>query len=155
MVNSLFEFDLDKRLVIIKELKIKKRRQSIQIKAKEIPQEYIKIYDFPKDPIKVSKLKNTNDELTIQTRNKLNNDDNFLKSNNQLNCEISINKSPKKRKKKIKPKMKIENNIFGTKDLSNNNINYLNSNNINSIEDRKDQNIPTDKNNFSKLEKKN
>ena len=104
MVNSLFEFDLDKRLVIIKELKIKKRRQSIQIKTKDLPQEYIKIYDFPKDSIKVSKLKNTNDELTIQTRNKLNNDDNTLKSNNKLNCEISINKSPKKRKKKNKTK---------------------------------------------------
>ena len=47
--------------------------------------------------------------------------------------------------------MKIENNIFGVKDLNNNNINYQNSNNINSIEDRKEQTIETDKNNLSKL----
>ena len=49
MINNLFEFDLDKRLIIIKELKIKKRRQSVNIKAKEIPQDYIKIYDLSKD----------------------------------------------------------------------------------------------------------
>ena len=61
MVNNLFEFDLDKRLVIIKELKIKKRRQSKIIKSKEIPQEDVKIYDFHRDSIKVSKLKNTNE----------------------------------------------------------------------------------------------
>ena len=151
MVNNLFEFDLDKRLVIIKELKIKKRRKSIILRAKEIPQEDVKIYNLHRDTIKVSKLKNTNDEVTIQTRNKLNIEDNILKSNNKLNSEISINKSPKRRKRKIKSKIKIENNIIGAKDLSNNKINYINSNNINSIEDRKEEIIQTDKNNLSKL----
>jgi len=145
MINNLFEFDLDKRLIIIKELKIKKRRQSIIIRSKEIPLEYIKIYDLHRDSIKAPKFKNTNDEFAIQTKNKLNNDDNTLKSNNKLNNEISINKTPKRKKKKIKTKMKIENNIFGAKDLSNNNINYINSNNINSLEDRKEQTIQTDK----------
>ena len=151
MVNNLFEFDLDKRLVIIKELKIKKRRQSVLMKPKEIPQKDIKIYDLPIDSIKVSKYKNINDEFNTQTRNKLNIDDNTLKSNNKLNSELSIIKPRKKKKKKIKSRMKIENNIFGVKDLNNNNINYQNSNNINSIEDRKEQTIETDKNNLSKL----
>ena len=151
MVNNLFEFDLDKRLVIIKELKIKKRRQSVLMKPKEIPQKDIKIYDLPIDSIKVSKYKNINDEFNTQTKNKLNIDDNTLKSNNKLNSELSIIKPRKKKKKKIKSRMKIENNIFGVKDLNNNNINYQNSNNINSIEDRKEQTIETDKNNLSKL----
>ena len=151
MVNNLFEFDLDKRIVIIKELKIKKRRQSIILRSKDIPQEDVKIYNLHRDSIKVSKLKNTNDEFTIQTRNKLNIEDNILKSNNKLNSEISINKSPKKRKRRIKSKMKIENNIIGAKDMSNNKINYINSNNINSIEDRKEEIIQTDKNNLSNL----
>ena len=151
MVNNLFEFDLDKRLVIIKELKIKKRRQSVLMKPKEIPQKDIKIYDLPIDSIKVSKYKNINDEFNTQTKNKLNIDDNTLKSNNKLNSELSIIKPRKKKKKKIKSRMKIENNIFGVKDLNNNNINYKDSNNINSIEDRKEQTIETDKNNLSKL----
>ena len=151
MVNNLFEFDLDKRLVIIKELKIKKRRQSVLMKPKEIPQKDIKIYDLPIDSIKVSKYKNINDEFNTQTKNKLNIDDNTLKSNNKLNSELSIIKPRKKKKKKLKSRMKIENNIFGVKDLNNNNINYQNSNNINSIEDRKEQTIETDKNNLSKL----
>ncbi len=153
MVNNLFEFDLDKRLVIIKELKIKKRRQSIIIKDKEIPQSGIKIYDFHRDSIKVSKFKNINNEYIIQAKNKLNINDNFLNSNNKLNSEVSINKPPKRKKKKIKSIMKIENNIIGTKDFSNNNINYIDSNNINSIEDRKEQIIETDKNKLSKLKK--
>jgi len=152
MINNLFEFDLDKRLIIIKELKIKKRRQSVIIQPKEIPQEYIKIYDFHRNSLKVPKLKSTNNEFDIQA-NKLNNDDNILQSNNKLNNELSINKLPKKRKRKIKSKMKIINNIFGVNDLSNNNINYIKSNNISSIEDRKEQIIQTDKDNFPKLKK--
>ena len=152
LINNLFEFDLDKRLIIIKELKIKKRRQSVIIQPKEIPQEYIKIYDFHRNSLKVPKLKSTNNEFDIQA-NKLNNDDNILQSNNKLNNELSINKLPKKRKRKIKSKMKIINNIFGVNDLSNNNINYIKSNNISSIEDRKEQIIQTDKDNFPKLKK--
>ena len=144
MINNLFEFDLDKRLIIIKELKIKKRRQSVTMKTKVIPQEYIKIYDLHRDSIKVPKFKNTNNEFTIQT-NKVNNDDNILKSNNKLNSEISLYKPPKRRKRKIKSKMKIINNIFGVNDLT------LNSNNINSIENGKEQIIQTDKNDFPKL----
>ena len=151
MVNNLFEFDLDKRLVIIKELKIKKRRRSTIIKNKEIPQEDIKIYDFHRDSIKMPKIKNINDEIIIQTRNKLNIEDNILKSDNKLNSEVSINKLPKRRGRRIKSKMKIENNIFGTKDLSINNINYIKSSNLNSIEDRREEIIQTDKNNLSKL----
>ena len=144
MINNLFEFDLDKRLIIIKELKIKKRRQSVTMKTKVIPQEYIKIYDLHRDSIKVPKFKNTNNEFTIQT-NKVNNDDNILKSNNKLNSEISLYKPPKRRKRKIKSKMKIINNIFGVNDLT------LNSNNINSIENGKEQIIQTDKNDLPKL----
>ena len=121
------------------------------MKPKEIPQKDIKIYDLPIDSIKVSKYKNINDEFNTQTKNKLNIDDNTLKSNNKLNSELSIIKPRKKKKKKLKSRMKIENNIFGVKDLNNNNINYQNSNNINSIEDRKEQTIETDKNNLSKL----
>ena len=151
MVNNLFEFDLDKRLVIIKELKIKKRRRSTIIKDKEIPIEDIKIYDFHRDSIKMPKIKNINDEIIIQTRNKLNIEDNILKSDNKLNSEVSINKLPKRRGRRIKSKMKIENNIFGTKDLSINNINYIKSSNLNSIEDRREEIIQTDKNNLSKL----
>ena len=151
MVNNLFEFDLDKRLVIIKELKVKKRRQSIIINDKEIPQEDIKVYDFHRDSIKMLKLKNINDKFIIKKRNKQNIVDNILKSDNKLNSEVSINKSQKRRRRRIKSKMKIENNIFGTKDLSINKINYIKSNNINSIEDRKEESIETDKNNLSKL----
>ena len=151
MVNNLFEFDLDKRLVIIKELKIKKRRRSTIIKDKEIPIEDIKIYDFHRDSIKMPKIKNINDEIIIQTRNKLNIEDNILKSDNKLNSEVSINKLPKRRGRRIKSKMKIENNIFGNKDLSINNINYIKSSNLNSIEDRREEIIQTDKNNLSKL----
>jgi len=144
MINNLFEFDLDKRLIIIKELKIKKRRQSVTMKTKVIPQEYIKIYDLHRDSIKMPKFKNTNNEFTIQT-NKVNNDDNILKSNNKLNSEISVYKPPKRRKRRIKSKMKIINNIFGVNDLT------LNSNNINSIENGKEQIIQTDKNDLPKL----
>ena len=69
----------------------------------------------------MSKYKNINDEFIIKTRNKLNiDDDNFLKSNNKLNSDVSINKPPKKRKRKIKSKMKIGNNIIREKVLSNN-----------------------------------
>jgi len=152
LINNLFEFDLDKRLIIIKELKIKKRRQSVIIQPKEIPQEYIKIYDFQRDSLQVPKFKNTNNEFNFQV-NKLNNNDNILQSNNKLNNELSINKSPKKKKRKLKTKMKIVNNIFGVNDLSNNNIDYINSNNINSIEDRKEQIIQTEKDNLPKLKK--
>jgi len=153
MINNLFEFDLDKRLIIIKELKIKKRRQSVNIKAKEIPQDYIKIYDLSKDSIKLPKLKNINDEFAIHTRNKVNNDDNILNSNNKPNSELTINKSLKRNKRKVKSIMKKVNNIIGVKDLSNNNINYINSNSINSLEDKKEQIMQIDKNNMPKLKK--
>ena len=49
--------------------------------------------------------------------------------------------------------MKKVNNIIGVKDLSNNNINYINSNSINSLEDKKEQIMQIDKNNMPKLKK--
>ena len=80
MVNNLFEFDLDKRLVIIKELKAKKKKGANKKgKEQERSQEEIKIFNLPRDSIKTSKFRNTNNEFTIQTRNKLNNEEDILK----------------------------------------------------------------------------
>ena len=96
MVNNLFEFDLDRKIVLIKNYKLKNKKESEKPIDKEqdiSPNNDIQIYSLQK------KL---NDDLTIQTRNKLNNDEDNLKSNNKLtNDLLLLNKKPKIKKKRI------------------------------------------------------
>ena len=122
LVNHLFEFDLDKKLVIIKELKImKKRKESIKRrKSIEMPKESIKediiIYNGDKNSVKASKFKPSysKEDFTVQTKNKLNNDEALLKSNNNLKEE-----NDKKNKKKKKLKTIINNNIISENEFKN------------------------------------
>ena len=94
MVNNLFEFDLDRKIVLIKNYKLKNKKESEKPIDKEqdiSPNNDIQIYSLQK------KL---NDDLTIQTRNKLNNDEDNLKSNNKLtNDLLLLNKKPKIKKR--------------------------------------------------------
>jgi len=143
LVNHLFKFDIDKKLVLIKEKK-KIKKQNI-FKGEE-PKVFIS-----KKTTLVSRQNSIfmNDENTIQSKGKLN-DTPILKSKN-INDKISI----KRKRKKIKYKTSLNRNEI--KDSSNNiyirntrkendynmkdkiklyvngmNYNYNNSNNINS-----------------------
>ena len=125
MVNNLFSFDLEKKKISIKvpKIKEKKRRKSTEQKM-EI--EDIKIYDIVKSP-KVSKKKlssTINEDITIQTKNKLkNNDEGVLKSNNKLINEVNLFNTKKSHKKKHSSKLKLKNknneNIYKENKLNN------------------------------------
>ena len=74
MVNNLFEFDLDRKMVLIKSPKLKKKKESEKPIDKEqdiSPNNDIQIYSLQKESIKISDRKK-NDDLTIQTSNKFN-----------------------------------------------------------------------------------
>ena len=118
MVNNLFSFDLDKKIVLIKEFKYKTKKDS---NKKEDLSEQLKsnkevnIYNTPKISKKMTIY--TNDDLTIQTKNKLYNDEEGVKSNIKLNEEI-IKIKKRKKKKKINKKSLISNIInVSKKDL--------------------------------------
>ena len=118
MVNNLFSFDLDKKIVLIKEFKYKTKKGS---NKKEDLSEQLKsnkevnIYNTPKISKKMTIY--TNDDLTIQTKNKLYNDEEGVKSNIKLNEEI-IKIKKRKKKKKINKKSLISNMInVSKKDL--------------------------------------
>ena len=74
MVNNLFEFDLDKKIVLIKNPKLKKKKESEKPIDKEqdiSPNNDIQMCGLQKESIKISDRKK-NDDLTIQTSNKFN-----------------------------------------------------------------------------------
>ena len=144
LVNNLFTFDLDKKIIKIKEKK----------KNKNFPEnEDIKIYNntLKPSPTFTQKTININDDQAINTRNKLYdlNSNNTNPNTNNDNLLISRNiKSPKKKKMKSKMnfssnlgksssssvkskfifvnKNEDENNIYKEKDLESNNINNNN-----------------------------
>ena len=161
MVNNLFSFDLDKKLVIIKEFQNKKKKglQNKDLNEDCNAKEEIRIFSPRKGATNLVKKTTifTNGDLNVQTRNKLNNnDDELLKSNNKLNDEnLKIMKLPKKKKHrskktiakaeniennneivskktlKEKDKDKDKNDIYNLKDDGNDNI-------INSNEEKKE-----------------
>ena len=144
LVNNLFTFDLDKKIIKIKEKK----------KNKNFPEnEDVKIYNntLKPSPTFTQKTININDDQAINTRNKLYdlNSNNTNPNTNNDNLLISRNiKSPKKKKMKSKMnfssnlgksssssvkskfifvnKNEDENNIYKEKDLESNNINNNN-----------------------------
>ena len=95
LINNLFEFDLDKKVIIIKEKPKKKKIFAIP----EEPQ----IYNPLKSNRKVSSITVYNEENTIQTRNKFNEDQ---MSKNKLENDILL--SSKNVVKKAKRKRKIQ-----------------------------------------------
>ena len=160
MVNNLFEFDLDKKMVILKELRRKKKRGIRKSLKNDFNNEKdIKVF-IPTKKSKRLSVPNTiftNEELTIHKKNKLNEEP--LKSNNKLESDsnfISYIKSPKKRKKskfstiKLKSSFssnlgKLESNDFKSKNLLQKNSKFKDKDkdNIYNIQD------------FNELESKN
>ena len=180
MVNNLFEFDLDKKMVIIKELKKrKKKRTHKNLNEENISKNNIKIYSPVKEEEK--KVQNgVNEDFTVQTRNKLNED--YLKSNSKLtNDSLLIHNVKLSRKRKSKTKIKrssrkkennelkdinilnnekIDNNLNNDnkREIELNNINENNENNDpNNINTERGKNIPmiNTKNKKSEETKKN
>lgn len=147
MVNNLFSFDLEKKKISIKvpKIKEKKRRKSTEQKM-EI--EDIKIYDIVKSP-KVSKKKlssTINEDITIQTKNKLkNNDEGVLKSNNKLINEVNLFNTKKSHKKKHSSKLKLKNK---------NNENIYKENKLNNELDKNNSNEKKENKNIIKTENK-
>ena len=140
LVNNLFTFDLDKKIIKIKEKK----------KNKNFPEnEDIKIYNntLKPSPTFTQKTININDDQAINTRNKLYDLNSNITNPNTNNDNLLISrniKSPKKKKMKSKMnfssnlgksssssvkskfifvnKNEDENNIYKEKDLESNNI---------------------------------
>ena len=140
MVNNLFNFDLDKKLIFIKDYKNKKKDLNEDLS----PNVDVKIYTKTKEASKLSKKNTlyTDEDLYIPTTNNLNNDEDNLKSNNKLDdVQIMTQKSPKKKKIKIKKKKvklpldNFENNILNSNKSPNineeNNIYNLNLKDVN------------------------
>ena len=110
LVNHLFEFDLDKRSILIKEFK---KRNSIndlkEEKEKETLSDIMLYSPTKSSETKISKrnIVYKNNDLNIQTGNRLNDEE--LISNMKLKDEIPLTKkSPPKKKKKIVKKAKFE-----------------------------------------------
>ena len=121
MVNNLFNFDLGKKIVLIKDFRNmtknysnKKEDLNEQLKAND----EVNLYNTFKTSPKVSKKMTicTNDDLNIQTKNKVYNNEEVIKSNIRLNDDII---KVKKRKKKKKIKKSLMANIINepNKDL--------------------------------------
>ena len=109
MVNNLFEFDLDKKMVLIRELRKNKKKGTKRILKEENNfKNGINIFSPDKQPEKFTHNLKNNEDFTVQTRNKLNED--YLKSNNILSKDSFIINNAKSRKKK-KSKTKIRHNF--------------------------------------------
>ena len=132
MVNNLFYFDIDKKLILMKDLKRTIKRNYRRKTKPEDIKEDVQIYNPGKSSSKFVSQKTIymNEELTAQTRNKFNNDD-LLKSDNKLtSCNLLLrNKYPKKKRRRRSRDSKIKDNIYNTEKINNNDI---------SSEDKKD-----------------
>ena len=151
LVNNLFEFDLDKRSILIKELKkgkkIKYKEDSKEEKEKETLSDFMLYSPAKSSGTKISKrnIVYKNNDLNTQTENRLNDEE--LISNTKLKNEIPLTKnSPTKRKKKkvkksrfekpgneMKPKIMTKNekdkdNIYQVKDI--NDLDVINTDDI-------------------------
>ena len=133
IINNLFSFDLDKKIITIKQKKKKKKICS---------SDDIKIYS-PDKPLNEYSPKNTiflNDEQNIQTKNRLNSEALTQKlGNNNLATEVV--KVKKKKKRKIKKKEPISTNIFmnlESNELKSKNVleDNLNKNGINNCHNK-------------------
>ena len=116
LINNLFEFDLDKKIIILKENKNQK--------GEIIPDEEPNIIYSPINPMKQLPMTPQNsmylsDDNTIQTKNKMNDE---MPSNNKLNQESLF--APKNLKIKKKKKKKIKIPILNT-EKNNNSQKYL------------------------------
>ena len=119
LVNNLFSFDLDKKMIEIK----KKKENSNKLKLDDNP----KIYS-PMKNIKQSLNNNIQGELSAQSRNKLNDDIFFNKKEKPLTLK-------KKKKKKIKSKntigssisQNINKNKIEEENIKGTDMNYLNN----------------------------
>ena len=109
LINNLFEFDLDKKIIILKE----KKTQKEEI----IPNEEPNIIYSPINPMRQLPMTPQNsmylsDDNTIQTKNKMNDE---MPSNNKLNQESLF--APKNIKIKKKKKKKIKMPILNTEKI--------------------------------------
>ena len=126
LVNNLFSFDLDKKTLIIKK---KKKNNKNNIFQDESP----KIYSPINNIENISPQNSLNDEMTIQTKNRLS----VESIKNKINYENALLSKPRKRKKtKTRTKINIPTNAgkFDSnelqKNLSNEKANNLKGNNI-------------------------
>ena len=126
LVNNLFSFDLDKMTLIIKN---KKKNNKNNIFQDESP----KIYSPINNIENISPQNSLNDEMTIQTKNRLSEES----IKNKINYENALLSKPRKRKKtKTRTKINIPTNAgkFDSnelqKNLSNEKVNNLKGNNI-------------------------
>ena len=126
LVNNLFSFDLDKMTLIIKNKK-KNNKNNI------FPDESPKIYSPINNIENISPQNSLNDEMTIQTKNRLS----VESIKNKINYENALLSKPRKRKKtKTRTKINIPTNAgkFDSnelqKNLSNEKVNNLKGNNI-------------------------
>ena len=121
MVNNLFSFNLEKKIVFIKDMKKKTNNNSNQreqdLNEEMSPNDDVKIFNALKIVPTISK-KNTiisNNDIKIPSRNKVYNDEDILKSNytnTRLNDETIKPKKLKKKKKKLKKS--LVNNIINS-----------------------------------------
>ena len=120
IINHLFAFDLDKKIIVIKEKR--KRKRETEYSMNQSP----KIYS-PIDATKITRRNSTlyiNDEISFNTKNKINEED-AIKSKQTNENIMMLVKAKKKRKKKIKCKTLFHNSSMMKSD-SNNKIQSLN-----------------------------
>ena len=142
LINHLFSFDLDKRTVLIKERKRKKKKE---IELKDPPQIYCpnnKIFPGQNSPI------NSNDEMTFVTKNKLEED--VLKSRQTNENILLVKASKKKRKKKTKAKTIFSNSESITKNQT---LNAASTKKENENDIKVNFDANCDKNNIKEVEK--
>ena len=135
VVNNLFEFDLDKKVIIIKEKENDKKINDFNYN--NIPKIYSPRKNIPIVPQNSLYIS----EDTIQTRNKLNEDP--LSKNRYEGENIFKQKYIKGSKRKRKMKFKMNNN-FGRDDI----YEVKNNNLYENVENKEEYNIYNQKNNF-------
>ena len=124
LVNHLFHFDLEKKIVIIKEPKIIKNNDIFE-------GEDVKIYCPKKSIGRISTQQNsiyTYGEHSIQTKNKLNEEDiNISKFNSNENLNLNKSKKGRKRKKNHLIRSSFSRNLIQNEIKDKNSKNFLES----------------------------
>lgn len=119
LVNNLFSFDLDRKVVLIK----KKRNKNQEYNLDENPQIFNRNIPTTRSPIVGSNI--YTDELTINTKNRL--QDPLNKISNNDNILVAKQKKKKKRKQRASVASAISNNVMNSQNIEMNELRNQNA----------------------------
>jgi hypothetical protein len=119
LVNNLFSFDLDRKVVLIKKKKDKNQEYNLD----ENPQIFNRNIPTTRTPIVGSNI--YTDELTINTKNRL--QDPLNKISNNDNLLVAKQKKKKKRKQRASVASAISNNVMNSQNIEMNELRNQNA----------------------------